>query len=46
MKILKWVKPVLVVEIAFTEWTREGHLRHSVFAGVRHDKNPRDVVRE
>ena len=46
MKILKWVKPVLVVEIAFTEWTREGHLRHSVFAAVRKDKNPRDVVRE
>ena len=46
MKILKWVKPVLVVEIAFTEWTRDGHLRHSVFAGVRNDKHPRDVVRE
>ena len=46
MKILKWVKPVVVVEIAFTEWTRDGHLRHSVFAGVRNDKHPRDVVRE
>jgi bifunctional non-homologous end joining protein LigD len=46
MKVLKWVRPLLVVEIAFTEWTRDGHLRHSAFVGVRDDKNPRDVVRE
>jgi bifunctional non-homologous end joining protein LigD len=46
MKVLKWVKPTLVAEIAFTEWTRDGHLRHSTFVGIRHDKHPRDVVRE
>ena len=46
MKILKWVKPTLVAEIAFTEWTRDGHLRHSAFVGLRSDKNPRSVVRE
>ena len=46
MLVLKWVKPSLVVEIAFTEWTREGHLRHSSFLGVREDKKPREVVRE
>jgi bifunctional non-homologous end joining protein LigD len=46
MKVLTWVKPVLVAEIAFTEWTREGHLRHSTFAGLRDDKDARDVERE
>lgn len=46
MKVLKWVKPTLVAEIAFTEWTRDGHLRHSAFIGVRTDKDARSVVRE
>jgi ATP-dependent DNA ligase len=46
MKALRWVKPRLVAEIAFTEWTRDGHLRHSTFVGLRDDKDPRDVVRE
>jgi bifunctional non-homologous end joining protein LigD len=46
MKILKWVKPTLVAEIAFTEWTRDGNLRHSAFVGLRSDKDARAVVRE
>jgi bifunctional non-homologous end joining protein LigD len=46
MKVLKWVKPKLVAEIAFTEWTRDGNLRHSAFVGLRPDKDPRAVVRE
>ncbi len=46
MKILKWVRPKLVAEIAFTEWTRDGNLRHSAFVGLRDDKDPREVVRE
>ena len=46
MKVLKWVKPTLVAEIAFTEWTRDGNLRHSAFVGMRADKNARAVVRE
>ncbi len=46
MKVLKWVKPRLVAEIAFTEWTRDGHLRHSVFIAMRADKKPSEVVRE
>jgi bifunctional non-homologous end joining protein LigD len=46
MKILKWVKPVLVAEVAFTEWTRDGHLRHSEFVGIRSDKDAREVLRE
>ena len=46
MKVLKWVQPKLVAEIAFTEWTRDGHLRHSSFIGMRPDKKPSEVVRE
>jgi bifunctional non-homologous end joining protein LigD len=46
MKVLKWVKPTLVAEVAFTEWTRDGHLRHSRFVGMRTDKDARSVVRE
>lgn len=46
MKVLKWVKPTLVAEIAFTEWTRDGNLRHSAFVGLRTDKDARSVVRE
>jgi bifunctional non-homologous end joining protein LigD len=36
----------LVAEIEFTEWTADGHLRHSKFFSVREDKDPRTVVRE
>jgi bifunctional non-homologous end joining protein LigD len=46
MKKLRWVKPKLVAEIAFTEWTRDGNLRHSAFVGMRIDKDARAVVRE
>jgi bifunctional non-homologous end joining protein LigD len=41
-----WLDPKLVAEIAFTEWTREGTLRHPSFKGLRDDKQPADVVRE
>ncbi len=41
-----WVKPALVVEIEFGEWTQDGRLRHPAFQGVRRDKSARDVVRE
>lgn len=43
---ITWVKPELVGEFGFTEWTRAGRLRHPRFLGLRRDKNPRDVVRE
>ena len=46
MTVLRWVKPVVVVEVAFTEWTRDGNLRHSSFVGFRDDKAARDVRRE
>jgi len=41
-----WVRPAIVVQIGFLEWTRHGKLRHPRLLGVRSDKNPRDVVRE
>ncbi|MEO7761360.1 MAG: DNA ligase D [Casimicrobiaceae bacterium] len=41
-----WIKPDLVAEIAFTEWSREGALRHPSFQGMRKDKVATDVKRE
>jgi bifunctional non-homologous end joining protein LigD len=41
-----WVEPELVGQIAFTEWTRDGRLRHPRFLGLRNDKPAADVVRE
>jgi bifunctional non-homologous end joining protein LigD len=41
-----WVKPQLVAEIAFTEWSNDGALRHPSFQGLREDKKATDVVRE
>ncbi len=43
---VQWVRPEMVVQIGFTEWTRDGKLRHPRFLGVRTDKDPSDVVRE
>jgi bifunctional non-homologous end joining protein LigD len=40
-----WVKPEIVVQAAFLEWTAHGKLRHPRLLGVRFDKNARDVVR-
>ncbi|HEY8550979.1 MAG TPA: DNA ligase D [Vicinamibacterales bacterium] len=41
-----WVKPELVAEVAFTEWTTAGKIRHPSFQGLRDDKDPKDVRRE
>jgi bifunctional non-homologous end joining protein LigD len=46
MKRCHWVKPVMVCQIKFTEWTRDDRLRQPVFLGIREDKNPTEVVRE
>lgn len=46
MKDYVWVKPTLVAEIKFTEWTSGGVLRHAEFAGIRGDKEAEEVVRE
>lgn len=42
----RWVSPKVVGEFGFTEWTRDGKLRHPRFLGLRRDKKARDVVRE
>jgi bifunctional non-homologous end joining protein LigD len=41
-----WVKPELICEVAFGEWTRSGRIRHSVFQGLRADKPPVAITRE
>ena len=41
-----WVAPELVAEVAFSEWTNDGRLRHPSFQGLRFDKAPQEVVRE
>ena len=46
MKNCVWLKPELIAQIEFTEWTLDNHLRHSKFVGLREDKEAREVVRE
>ena len=41
-----WVRPKLVADVEFTEWTTDGTLRHPSFIGLRADKKPTEVVRE
>jgi bifunctional non-homologous end joining protein LigD len=43
---LCWLKPKLVAQVSFTEWTDYGLLRHATFQGLRDDKEARAVVRE
>jgi bifunctional non-homologous end joining protein LigD len=46
MKMCRWLKPVLVGQFEFTEWTPDHHLRHSRFIALRDDKKPKSVLRE
>jgi bifunctional non-homologous end joining protein LigD len=46
MKHCVWVRPQFVGQIEFLEWTEGDHLRHSKFAGLRDDKDPRNVIKE
>lgn len=46
MRRCHWVKPVMVCQLKFAEWTRDDRLRHPVFLGLREDKPAREVVRE
>ena len=41
-----WVEPRLVAQVGFSEWTRDGRLRHPRFLGLRDDKAAEEVVRE
>jgi bifunctional non-homologous end joining protein LigD len=45
-KGVHWVKPALVAEVDFTEWSADGALRHPSFKGLRMDKTAKEVVRE
>jgi len=44
--VTTWVKPQLVAEVKFTEWTSAGEMRHPAFLGLREDKAAMDVVQE
>ena len=46
MQSCRWVKPLVVAQINFQEWTPDGHLRHASFAGLRNDKEPLLITRE
>jgi len=46
MREMQWLKPVVVAQVRFVEWTAEGHLRHASFLGLRADKSARDIRRE
>jgi bifunctional non-homologous end joining protein LigD len=46
MAEMQWLKPALVGQIRFVEWTNDGHLRHAAFLGLRTDKPARAVRRE
>ncbi|MBJ2154259.1 DNA ligase D [Variovorax sp. IB41] len=41
-----WIKPVLLAEVTFSEWTSDGHIRHGVFHALRSDKPAKAIVRE
>lgn len=45
-KSVTWVKPELVCEVTFSEWTVDRHLRHPVFKGLRDDKDKKEVLQE
>ena len=46
MRRCHWVKPVMVCQVKFTEWTRDDRLRQPVFLGLREDKKASEVMRE
>jgi bifunctional non-homologous end joining protein LigD len=46
MKRCRWVKPVIVCRVKFTDWTWDDRLRHPVFLGIRRDKKAEEVMRE
>lgn len=46
LQAVHWVRPELVAQVGFTEWTPDGRLRHPRFEGLRSDKKPSEVTRE
>lgn len=45
-KYVHWVSLKFVCEVSFTEWTKDGRLRHPRYVGIRTDKDPKEVIRE
>jgi len=45
-RAVHWVKPVLLCEVTFTEWTNDGRIRHPSFEGLREDKDASQVKKE
>jgi bifunctional non-homologous end joining protein LigD len=45
-RLAHWVKPVLLAEVTFSEWTKDGHVRHPVFHSLRSDKPAKAIIRE
>jgi bifunctional non-homologous end joining protein LigD len=46
IRAIEWVRPELLCEVAFTEWTEDGHVRHPSFQGLREDKKAAEVKME
>ncbi|NGT16355.1 DNA ligase D [Achromobacter insolitus] len=46
LRQVHWVRPTLVGEVSFGEWTSDGHVRHATFRGLRTDKPPKKITRE
>ena len=46
MKECRWLKPKLVAQVEFADWTRDDNLRQASFVGLRDDKDPREVIHE
>jgi bifunctional non-homologous end joining protein LigD len=46
MKDCVWLKPALVAQFEFLEWTPDNHLRHAKFVALRENKKPQDVIAE
>ena len=46
MAEMTWVKPKVVAQVRFVEWTNDGHLRHAAFLGIRSDKRASEIRRE
>lgn len=46
LNVDQWVKPEIVIEVAFSEWTADGKLRQPIYKGIRLDKKPNEILKE
>jgi len=45
-RVIRWIRPEIVVEVGFTAWSGEGRVRHPVYLGLREDKSAAEVIME